>query len=120
MAELTVTDISEDGSNVTFASAAAGGDTAANDGRVMLLVDNGSGSSITVTVSEQVSGSVQDSNYGDLAKSDATISVPNGECQPFGPFSPQAFNDSNGDINISYSATASVTVAAFKPSDLKR
>lgn len=119
MADLTIHNVSEDGANVTFASASAGGDAAFNDGRTMLLINNGSGSSVTITVTAQTT-SVEKPDFGDLTKPNATCAVPAGETQPFGPFSPEAFNDSNGDIAITYSATTSVTIAAIKPEDLKR
>lgn len=120
MAELTVTKVSEAGSNVSYTAASAGGDTAFNGGgNTMLNISNGSGASVTVTVASQVAN-VDDPQFGDLTKDDATCTVPAGETQPFGPFAPSAFNDSNGDINISYSATTSVEIAAFKPEDLNR
>lgn len=120
MADLTITKISEAGSNVSYGAASGSGDTAFNGGgNTMLLINNGSGASVTVTVTKQVAN-VDDPQFGDLTKDDATCTVPPGETQPFGPFSPISFNDSNGDINVSYSATTSVEIAAFKPEDLGR
>lgn len=119
MADLTINSLNEANAGFTYESAAAGGDTVANDGRIIVLVKNGSGSSKTVTVAKQVTN-VDDPQFGDLTKQDFTVSVPAGEERVIPPLSPQAYNDSNGDINISYSDNTSVEVAAFKLSDLKR
>lgn len=117
MADLTIYEIDPDGTAVTFASAGGSGDkidnSGPNRGRVYAHVRNDSGSSITVTVTAQRS-EVKNGQYGDLAISDKTITVGASAEKVIGPFAPYIFNDSNGDVNLSYSATTSVTVAAVK------
>ena len=49
--ELTANNLSEAGLQVSYSAASSGGDTVANDGRIILLVKNGGASSVTVTVS---------------------------------------------------------------------
>jgi len=119
MADLTIQNVTEAGIDPTMESAAAGGDAALNDGRVILLINNGDASSHTVTVTAQTT-SFDDQQYGDATKSDASILVPAGSEALIGPFAPQAFNDSNGDIQITYDAVTSMTIAALKITDLKR
>lgn len=104
MATLSVQSTSLSGLDPTFASAASGGDDFPNTGDEYVEVDNGSGSPITVTVtgSEQCSQGFTH---------DAQVSVPAGESRRIGPFPTARFGDS---VDISYSATASVTVAVVE------
>lgn len=115
MATLTRQLLIETGISITESAAGASGDKAANsDGKTVFVVNNGSAGTITVTVAEQMgSNTREDSTYGILTKSDVSKSVAAGAIAIIGPFPRAAFNDSNGDVNISYSATASVTVAAL-------
>lgn len=108
MATLTVqpTPISGD-AGLTLASAAGGGDVFTNNGRTFLLVNNGSGSQITVTFTtpQTVQG---------LAVADAAITVDNGDIGIAGPFDPTVFNNSSNQVAVAYSDATSVTVAAFQ------
>jgi hypothetical protein len=112
MATLSVQDLTAAGLNATYNSAGAG-DQFTNDGATFLHVKNGSGSSVTVTLTAQKT-SIDDSTYGVLTISDATVSVPGSGDRFFGPFPPAVFNDANGKAQISYSATSSVTVAVLR------
>ncbi len=102
MATLTVqarqTDPTED-------PADAGGDEFANDGATELLVINTGLAQVTVTATAQrrCSHGFLD-NWSLIAEPDALLR--------FGPFEPSRFNDANGRVQISYSSTANVTVAA--------
>lgn len=115
MATLTRQAVNEDGADLTFASAAGGGDVVTNaDGKTFLLVRNGSGGSITVTVTEQISGTtVEDPVYGTVSKANAAVAIADGGTGVIGPFKKQAFNNASNQIEISYSGTTSVTVAAL-------
>lgn len=114
MAILTRQNLIETGISITESAAGGAGDKATNtDGKTILLVKNGSAGSITVTVTEQIANPT-DPNYGILTKSDVSKAVAAGAIAVIGPFPVAAFNDSNGDVNISYSAATSVTVAALR------
>lgn len=107
MAELTVQNIVL-GTSLTpsFASAAAGGDTADNSGNMFLYVRNGGGSPITVTVDSLV-------NCNQGSDHDDATTVPAGSEEMIGPFPTGRFNDSSGEIGITYSDVTSVTIAAI-------
>ena len=90
----------------SFASA-ADEDSFVNDGRTFLVVKNGSGSSIDVTVN-----SVVLCNYG--FDHDLTIAVPAGEERWIGSFPVGRFNSSEGKVVVGYSSITTVTAAAVK------
>lgn len=113
MALLTVQKISLGLSGGTYSGlnpsfvAAVGPDTfVARDNRTFLVVKNGGGGSINVTVA-----SILNCNQGH--DHDPVIAVTNGQERWFGPFKPSEFTDANDIVTITYSGVASVTVAAF-------
>jgi len=108
MATLSIQQIGRSGLKPSYSGAASGGDQFAHDADAFLHVKNDSGSSIDVTVASQVSNAGQG-----LTSDDLVVSVPNGEERLIGPFSDQAFADSNGHAQISYSATSSISVGVF-------
>lgn len=112
MAELTLQQITEAGGSVTYSAAAEAGDTADNGGSTFLNIKNGGGSEVTITIAAQTT-SVDSSIYGDLTKANATVTIAGSEEAFIGPFKPSAFNDSDGEIVITYSAVTSVTIAAL-------
>ena len=113
MAELTVQQVTEAGDNsVTYISATAEGDTADNNGNMFLHIKNGSGGSITVTITAQTT-SVDNGMYGELTKANASLAVGASGEAFIGGFAPAAFNDGNGEIAITYSAVTSLTIAAL-------
>lgn len=92
------------GTTVAFTAAAAGNDTMVGGQCVKLLVNNGGGAPITVTLvtPEQVEGS--------LAVADRGISVTNGTIREIPVMS--RYNDpATGLATIQYSAVTTVTVA---------
>ena len=91
------------GAVATYAAAAAGGDTFANDGNTVIHVKNGGASPITVTVD-----SVQMSNFG--TDEDVVVTVANGSDKLIGPFSVARFGRTP---TVTYSAVTTVTVAAI-------
>ncbi|MEV7599865.1 hypothetical protein AB0O91_21025 [Kitasatospora sp. NPDC089797] len=109
MALLTVQTIKPGGLSPTYGAASAGGDklplSAAN---TFLHVKNGSASSITVTVT------TQNNSYKGLTVPDRTVNIPASGEQMFGPFDPTLHADINQQASIGYSATTTVTVAAFR------
>lgn len=93
---------------LTFA-AVASSDTIAGlgDGRTALLVKNGAGSSITVTVTSTAAvraGLVQ-SNKAVTVAAGATALI---------AIDPTAYADNSGTATIGYSSTTTITSAAFR------
>jgi hypothetical protein len=107
MAVLTVQQIALAGIVPSYAAAAGGGDEFANDGRTFLHVKNGGGSPITVTVTtpKKVKG---------VDIENPAISVSNGSEKMIGPFDPEIFTATDGNVDVAYSGVTSVTVAAVK------
>ncbi|MBC8266371.1 MAG: hypothetical protein H8E84_05335 [Flavobacteriales bacterium] len=112
MAELTIQQLTEDGSSVTYSTAASGGDTADNGGTTFLHIKNGGGSEITATITAQTT-SVDNSIYGELTKANASIAIAASGEAFIGPFKPAAFNDGNSELVITYSGVESLTIAAL-------
>ena len=106
MAVLTVQQAALTGLNSSYGAAAGGGDQFANTGKAMLHVKNGA-SSKTVTVDSQTPCS-QGVDH------DAVVAIPAGEERMIGPFPKARFDDANGDVQITYSAVTSVTVAVVE------
>ncbi len=112
MATLTRQDKTEVGTQLTFASAAGGGDVVDNsDGLTSLIIINGSGGDITVTVTAQNTGATNQ-EYGTLTKADSATVVAAGETWMVGPFRKVPFNNSSRQIAITYSGVTSLTIAA--------
>jgi hypothetical protein len=86
--------------------AATASDTFANDGKTFLYVKNASGSGITVTVA-----SVTPCNQGTTHNLTFTVAATTGD-EIVGPFDVNRFGVT---CTVTYSATTSVTVAAFRP-----
>lgn len=113
MATLTRQKIVIGGLAHTTTAAAGGGDVVDNsDGKTFLLVTNGSGGSINVTVTAQVS-SVNTATHGTLTVSNNVVAVAAGASKLIGPFPKQAYNNSSKQLAITYSSATSVTIAAL-------
>ena len=113
MATLAVQDIIEAGLAPTFGSAAAGGDVAANDGRMFLWVKNGDASSHSVTVTAQAT-SLNVKGYGTMTKANAVVAVPASGERLIGPFPQSAFNNTSDQIAITYDDVTGMTIAAVR------
>lgn len=94
------------GKAITYASAAVGGDRTAPGDRVFLLVRNGSGASIDVTLDSTGVA------FNASAVADTVVSVDVGADKLI-PIRREYTSASDGLAGISYSATASVTVAVL-------
>jgi hypothetical protein len=114
MATLTVQTFSELGLTATYASCAGGGDVVANNGDTVLHVKNGSGGSITVTVTKQSSATINDPVYGVMTKANVAVAIGAGAEAFIGPFKVDGFNNSSGQIAITYSGVTSLTIVAIK------
>jgi len=108
MATLTVNTILYTGldSESVFVAAAASQEFV-NDGRTFMIIKNGSGGSITCTVTS--AGTTQGRAIADDV---ITVGATTGE-QMVGPWPRSIYNAADGNIDITWSATASVTVAVF-------
>lgn len=94
-------------------AAGAGGDSFFMTGKDLLVVNNGSGGSITVTISTVVAA-VPD-NFGVTnAAHDKVFTVAAGKVAVLGPFSPFRFKDANGNAQVTYSAVTTVTVGVLR------
>lgn len=77
-----------------------------NDGKTFLQVINGGGGSVVVTI-------VTQAVLGGNAVADRVVTVLTVTEQLIGPFPPSVFNDSNGDIDVSYDTITSLSHAAL-------
>lgn len=108
MATLTiVTPVPASGSALAPAAVAAGGDQFLNDGDIVLYFKNTNASSRTVTIA--TGGTI-----GGIAIADVTVALAQNEEKLVGPFDPRIFNDSNGYVQLTYTADTGVTVAAIR------
>ena len=85
--------------------------TFANTGKELLLVRNGSGAPITVTLTTQ---EVVDDGEVDLDVEDPVITVPAGETHILGPFKCSVYNDTADKVTVALSAITTVTVQVVK------
>lgn len=113
MAALTVATSkrSTNGNDLAGVAASVGGDTFVNTGTELLVIKNGGGSGITLTVATPVT-------VDSLAVTDLTATIGAGETRMLGPFPPGIYNDTlaaGGIVSLSYSGVTSVTVAVIKP-----
>jgi hypothetical protein len=107
MAALAPQAVDRDGVAITFADATAGGDTAPANDQNVLLVRNDSAGSITVTL--VTPRDVQGLSIADLA---VPVAVGAETALRLGPRN--VFGDADGNVSITYSAAASVTVAVIQ------
>jgi len=108
MADLTPVSPSRAANSFSFASAAAGGDEFPNTGKELVVIKNGGGSGITLTVTTTltVDGEPVD---------DKEITVGAGETHLLGPWPGNIYSDNDGKVSLGYSDNTSVEVAVIKP-----
>ena len=109
MALIAAQNISEEGIVPTL-TAASLGDTFENSGSSFVMIDNRSGSSVTVSVVAQLTA-IEIAQYGEVTKANASLVVTAADTGFFGPFPNASFNDEDGIAFLTYSATATVSVA---------
>lgn len=107
MSTLSVQIVVLGGLTPSYGAAAAGGDEFVNSGREFFHAKNGAGVSQTVTVNSQAV-----CNQG--FDHDAAVAIPAGQERMIGPFPKGRFDDANGKVQVTYSAVASLTVAAIR------
>lgn len=91
------------------------GDTFQNDGETLLIVHNGGGGSINVTVTDQKSRSPREASSfsGNVVKAVAA-----GADRVIGPFPVRRFNNAVGNVVLGFSGVSSVTVTAVSTKGL--
>lgn len=109
MAELTVTQIDQDGLDVEADAVAAdvAGDSVRAANGLMITVVNGDGSPHTATVAKP-QATVECPPFGDLDIDDIAITIPAGEARSF--VIPSGFKNTSGFFAWTYDAVTSVTV----------
>ncbi|WP_188188052.1 hypothetical protein [Nonomuraea sp. SYSU D8015] len=107
MAALPLQVLVPGGSASVLTAAAGGGDTCAAGDGVFLEVNNGGGSSVTVTL-------VTPGLFDGLTIGDRAVAIPAGERWKI-PV-PRVFAKADGQCDITYSGVTSVTVGCFKVS----
>lgn len=107
MALLSTQQITAQGAAITLQAAAGGGDAAYPDDRSFFWIKNGGGAPINVTLV------VPGTTYGQ-ANPDVVVAVPNGGERMIGPLNAQLADPSDGQVDITYSAVTSVTVALVR------
>lgn len=91
--------------DTTLNTAAGGGDTVANDGRVMLVVTNGDASPTTLTVA---GGTDKRTGQG---YDDSAYIIAAGDTAVLGPFHVDVFG---ATLNLTYSSVTSLTVGVVR------
>lgn len=108
MAALTVLTSSLSAQNLGAAAAESGGDTFVNDGRVILYFKNTNATTRTITIVTAAT------ILGSLSIGDVSVSIAQNEEKIVGPFPVRYFNNSSGQVSISYSGVTNLTVAAIQ------
>ncbi len=109
MADLTLrtVDISGLDDSSIYESAAAGGDAFVNDGRTIIHIKNGDASGMTLTMDTP-------GTYRGVNLANPTVSVGATSNYFVGAFDPRIFNDTNGKVQLTYSAVTSLTITALQ------
>ena len=106
MAALTVLDAirATNGTDLAGVAAAGGGDTFTNDGRTVLVIKNGGGAGITLTVVTTIT-------IDGLAVTDLTATIGAGATRAVGPFPTAWYSET---VSLTYSGVTSVTVQPLR------
>ena len=115
MATLGVRKVLESGLQFAATAATSDGDEFVNTGSEILVVHNAntSDTDINVTITAQQT-SFEDPRLGTLTKSNIVVACNEGEIEFIGPFPQEAFNDTNGKVQITYSAVTNLKVDVIR------
>lgn len=91
----------------SFEAANAGGNKFLNTGRELLIVKNGGGGNVVVTIAATVQ-----CNQGILHNQAVTVLA--GATEIIGTFPGARFNDATGYVTVTYDGVGSVTIAVIK------
>lgn len=95
--------------DVTYSAASSGGDTVTPGETTFLHIKNGSGASITLTIT-----TAKTHRSTGLAIADPTVTVPAGGERFYGDLPSDPYGNSSGLVDLSWSDVTSVTFAALK------
>lgn len=114
MALLTPTNLGPDVGftdlDAQLVAVAGGGDSFYWTGREILVINNQNGSTCTVTLTANAD------NFGVTnAVHNITLAIPTTKRGLWGPFTGLRFKDVNGNVQITYSVSATVTIGVFRP-----
>lgn len=107
MATLTPQRADFDGLTPVFSAASAGGDEFPWAQQTVLYVKNGDASPHTVTIASQYTA------RPGLTPTDVEVTVAAGEEAIIGGLTRDGFRDTDGNVQVTYDAVTSVTVAAI-------
>lgn len=96
--------------SLNYSAASGEGDKFPNSGNFYVAVKNASASTMTVTFTARVT-SFDSPVYGPAIKSNSTLTIAGGRTGWIGPLSPNAFNDTDGNVNIAYTSATNISVA---------
>ena len=114
MATLSVQPVIEAGVTPTYANAASGGDVAPNDGNMFIHVRNTHGSGTRTITFTPATTSFTDSDWGTVTKAAIALTVAADGDEFIGPFKPASWNNSSGQVAITYSDSgADIKIAAL-------
>jgi hypothetical protein len=110
MATLTTQDISSKGLSTILSAASAGGDSLINGTKVFLLIENDSGTQLTITIAVTKLSTTRE-GFGKLTKSDSVFVIQDAQKGYIGPFA-KAYEDDVGKVSFSYSNEIGISIAA--------
>jgi hypothetical protein len=105
---LTVQQVTRAGLTPSYGAANVDGHSLPNGGKELLHIKTG-GTSCNVTI--QTPGSVDGQAIGDRV-----IAIGTSSERIIGPFPPDIYNQTSGEVYIDFSAVTAVTIAALRPS----
>lgn len=111
MALLNVQEINYKGSEISYSTADSSGDTFTNDGKTRLHIKNG-GTDVNVTIKTQKDSLVV-GGYGVIDLVDEVITVSANTEYVVGVFPRSRFNNSFGQVEVTYDDTSNVEVAVI-------
>lgn len=106
----TPTPITRLGTDLVGVAADATGDNWVNTGKEMLVVKNGGGGSINVTLDLRAT-------LDGISVTDPVVAVGAGVTKLIGPFPVGLYNDAGGKMNVSYSGVTSVNISVLTYQD---
>ena len=94
------------GTSLTWNSASGSGDSFSNNGRTVIIAQNGATASCAVTVA-----ATQTVTDASLSVPDLTISVAASTTVAIGPLPKATFNDASSSVDLTYSNESTLTIA---------
>tara|TARA_R110000782_G_scaffold195872_1_gene285306 strand:+ start:43 stop:390 length:348 start_codon:yes stop_codon:yes gene_type:complete len=102
--------IPEGGLIATKSTLSSNTNTFNNGGNEFILIENSSDATTVITVTA-LTTSVESPLYGDLEKSNATLSISPGETGTIGTFPVSAYNGDDGIVSFSLTAIEGIKIA---------